>query len=329
MTIAELHKIPLQAVPRDVFSLSGEAFVDAWATAFNLTASELSHEERQNLVKAIRNGTNRLKVIDALRAASPDPESKPDDYEAQFIRRTPDQFAMIESFTRFAPDNNVAFLRYTFAKICGRDPTDKERLALEFDLRRNVTTREDIVKKVVAIARRDGQISLWDTLEQPEAGSKPADPSSARSLPAGLSYDLDGNETLIFVREVPGSGWMIGPDLLRQPVNVVDNGWSVIPGWLMTGPKRSLEPGSWMVQLDVVQDPGAKLCVQVIANSGLDVLQDITMAGSFAGNLCVEIRNEHRFVELRLKIIESSKANQWLRLRDVSMIRGKAEAIPE
>ena len=70
MTIAELHKIPLQAVPRDVFSLSGEAFVDAWATAFNLTTSELSHEERQNLVKAIRNGTNRLKIIDALRAVS-------------------------------------------------------------------------------------------------------------------------------------------------------------------------------------------------------------------------------------------------------------------
>ncbi|MHC1551811.1 hypothetical protein [Phyllobacterium sp. K27] len=326
MTIAELHKIPLQSVPKDVFSLSGEAFVDAWATAFNLSVDELSDEERQNLVKAIRNGTNRLKVVDALRAASSDGGEKPVDYEAQVLRRTPDQFAIIESFTRFAPDNNVAFLRYTFDKICGRDPTDKERLTMEFDLRRNVTTREDIVKRVVSIARRDGHVSLWDTLEQPMAqqqDKKPVDPSSARSLPAGLSYDMDGNQTLIFVREVPGEGWMIGPDLLHQPVNVVDGGWSVSPGWLITGPKRSLEAGSWMVCLDLVQDPAARIAVQISANSGLDTLQELIIAGSFVGSLCVDIRNEHRFVELRLKILDTLDTTPWIKLRDVSMIRSK------
>lgn len=326
MTIAELHKIPLQAVPKDVFSLSGEAFVDAWATAFNLSADELNDEERQNLVKAIRNGTNRLKIIDALRAISSDGGEKPVDYEAQVLRRTPDQYAIIESFTRFAPDNNVAFLRYTFDKICGRDPTEKERLTMEFDLRRNVTTREDIVKRVVSIARRDGQISLWDTLEQPvtqHSGNKPVDPSSARTLPAGLSYDIEGNQTLIFVREVPGEGWMIGPDLLHQPVNVVDGGWSVSPGWLITGPKRSLEAGTWMVRLDLVQDPAARIAVQVSANSGLDTLQELIIAGSFVGSLCVNIRNEHRFVELRLKILETPDTTPWIKLRDVSMIRSK------
>ncbi len=326
MTIAELHKIPLQAVPKDVFSLSGEAFVDAWATAFNLSADELSNEERQNLVKAIRNGTNRLKVVDALRAASSDSGEKPADYTAQVLRRTPDQFAIIESFTRFSPDNNVAFLRYTFDRICGRNPSDKERLIMEFDLRRNVATREDIVKRIVAIARSDGQFALWDSLEQAvtaDTSSKPVDPSSARTLPAGLSYDMDGNQTLIFVREVVGEGWMIGPDLLHQPVNVVDGGWSVSPGWLITGPKRSLEAGAWMVRLDLVQDPAARIAVQVSANSGLDTLQELIIAGSFSGSLCVDIRNEHRFVELRLKILETPDPAPWIKLRDVSMIRSK------
>ncbi|EJN06075.1 hypothetical protein [Phyllobacterium sp. YR531] len=330
MTIAELHKIPLQSVPKDVFSLPGEAFVDAWASAFNLSPAELSDEERQNLVKAIRNGTNRLKVVDALRAASSEGEKQSVDYEAQVLRRTPDQFAIIENFTRFAPDNDVAFLRYTFDKICGRDPTDKERLTMEFDLRRNVTTREDIVKRVVSIARRDGQISLWDTMEQPatqDPGNKPPDPSSARTLPAGLSYDMDGNQTLIFVREVAGEGWMIGPDLLHQPVNVVDGGWSVSPGWLITGPKRSLEAGTWMVRLDLVQDPAARIAVQVSANSGLDTLQELIIAGSFIGNLCVDIRNEHRFVELRLKILETPDTKPWIKLRDVSMIRSKQSVV--
>jgi hypothetical protein len=324
MTIAELHKIPLQAVPKDVFSLSGEAFVDAWATAFNLSADELGDEERQNLVKAIRNGTNRLKIVDALRALSSGGGEKPVDYNAQVLRRAPDQFAIIESFTRFAPDNNVAFLRYTFDKICGRDPTDKERLTMEFDLRRNVTTREDIVKRVVAIARRDGKISLWDTLQQSgTSDNKSVDPSSARVLPAGLSYDLDGNQTLIFVREVAGEGWMIGPDLLHQPVDVVDGGWSVSPGWLITGPKRSLEAGTWMVHLDLVQDPAARVAVEVSANSGLDTLQELIIAGSFVGSLCVDIRNEHRFVELRIKILETPDTTPWIKLRDVSMIRSK------
>jgi hypothetical protein len=329
MTIAELHKIPLQAVPKDVFSLPGEAFVDAWATAFNLSPGDLTDEERQNLVKAIRNGTNRLKIVDALRSASSEAGTAPIDYEAQVLRRTPDQFAIIESFTRFAPDNNVAFLRYAFDKICGRDPTEKERLTMEFDLRRNVATREDMVKQIVAIARRDGKVALWDRLEQPvsaRSGEQRPDPASARTLPSGLSYDLEGNQTLIFVREVPDDGWMIGPDLLHQPVNVVDGGWNVAPGWLITGPKRSLEAGNWMVRLDLVQHPAARIAVEVNANSGLDTLMQLVIAGSFAGSLCVDIRNQHRFVELRIKILETPGLTPWIKLRNVSMIRDKQQA---
>jgi hypothetical protein len=144
-------------------------------------------------------------------------------------------------------------------------------------------------------------------------------------MPAGLSYDLDGNQTLIFIREVPGSGWMIGPDLLRQPVNVVANSWQVDPGWLIAGPKRSLEQGNWNVQLDIVQEPSAKFVVQVVANSGLDVLLDLTVSGAFCGNLCVEIKNEHRFVELRLKIVEAGSRSYWIRPRDISMMKNKSE----
>ncbi|QND50593.1 hypothetical protein HB779_01025 (plasmid) [Phyllobacterium sp. 628] len=322
MTIAELHKIPLQALPKDVFSLSADAFVDAWASAFNLTATDLPVEERHNLAQAIRNGTNRMKIIDALRSASPDTNGKLDEFVAQVIRRPADQFALLENFTRFAPDDNVAFLRYSFSKICGREPSEKERLSFEFDLRRNVKTRADIVKQVVAIARRDGQFSLWDTLEENEkAMDGPADQSAAQTMPAGLAYNLNGQETLIFIREVPNSGWMIGPDLLRQPVNVVDSGWKVNPGWLMVGPKRSFQEGSWLVKIDLVQDHAAKIAVQLVANSGLDILLDFTIAGSFVGGLLADIRKEHRFVELRLRVIETADELHWVRLREVSMQR--------
>ncbi|MBA8879370.1 hypothetical protein [Phyllobacterium myrsinacearum] len=262
-----------------------------------------------------------MKIIDALRAASPETNGKIGDFSAQVVRRPADQFALLENFTRFAPDSDVAFLRYSFSKILGREPTDKERLAFEFDLRRGTRTREEAVKQIVGIARRDGGVSLWDTLT--ETGDLPgkADNSEARTLPAGLSYDLNGQETLIFVREAPGSGWMIGPDLLRQPVNVVDDGWRVSPGWLLVGPKRSLQAGSWRVQIDLVQEMNAKLAIQLVANSGLDVLQEVTIAGSFVGNLSTEIGTEHRFIELRVKVIETGNETSWVRLRDISMVR--------
>lgn len=322
MTIAELHKIPLQALPKDVFSLPADAFVDAWASAFNLAETDLSADERHDLAQAIRNGTNRMKVIDALRSASPETNGKIGDFSAQVIRRPADQFALIESFARFAPDSDVAFLRYSFSKILGREPTDKERLAFEFDLRRGTVAREEIVKMIVGIARRDGRVSLWDTLaETGQAQAVQDDSSAARTMPAGLSYDLNGQETLIFVREVPGSGWMIGPDLLRQPVDVVDNGWKVSPGWLLVGPKRSFQTGSWRIQIDLVQELNAKLAIQLVANSGLDILQEVTIAGSFTGNLSTEIRAEHRFVELRIKVVDTHSETSWVRLRDISMVR--------
>ncbi|MCX8280291.1 hypothetical protein OSJ77_08810 [Phyllobacterium sp. 0TCS1.6C] len=327
MTIAELHKIPLQAVPKDVFSLSAEAFVDAWAVAFNLTEDDLGSEERHNLVRAIKNGTNRLKVIDALDAASKHADGRKADFEANAVRREPDQFALLESFRRFAPDDDVAFIRYVFSRICGRDPSDKERLTFEFDLRRGIVGRDDVIRKIVTIARRDGVLALWDTLDEPDtapAVSRP-DASSARILPAGLSYDLEGRQTLVFVREMPGSGWMIGPELMRQPVNVVDGGWSVSPGWLLAGPKRSLDAGAWNIQIDLVQDAKAKLAIQLVANSGLDILQDLIVSGPFAGNLCVDIRPEHRFIELRLRVVEGPAETGWLRLRNISMVRASAD----
>ncbi|MGO4448420.1 hypothetical protein AB4Y96_05760 [Phyllobacterium sp. TAF24] len=321
MTIAELHKIPLQALPKDVFSLPADAFVDAWASAFNLAETDLNADQRHNLAQAIRDGTNRMKVIDALRAASPQTNEKIGDFSAQVVRRPADQFALIENFTRFAPDSDVAFLRYSFSKILGREPTDKERLAFEFDLRRGTRTREQAVKQIVGIARRDGRISLWDTLDETDHLPGEVDNSEARTIPAGLSYDLNGQETLIFVREVPGSGWMIGPDLLRQPINVVDDGWKVSPGWLFAGPKRSLQAGSWRVQIDLIQELNAKLAIQLVANSGLDILQEVTIAGAFAGNLSTDIRAEHRFVELRVKVIDTGNEVSWVRIRDISMVR--------
>ncbi|MBM7047477.1 MULTISPECIES: hypothetical protein [Rhizobium] len=322
MTIAELHRQqPLNVLSKDVFSLPAESFIDAWAKALDLTESDLTPDDRLSLANAIRGGTNRLRVVDALKARRPIPPSLNGRSGVQALRREPDQFAMLENFVRFAHDDDAAFLRFAFSRICGRDPTSAERLGLEFDLRRGVLTRAAVVKKIVAIARRDGQMAYWDTLlpDSESEARETVDSSNASITPSGLLVNVDGQAMAVFVREVENVGWMIGPDLLRQPLQITDGNWSVQPGWLLTGPKRSFSEGNWLLDLELIQPPTAKLDIEIVANSGIDFLQAITLVGSFSGTLCVNIKREHRFVELRVRIHERDPEDSWLRPRNISM----------
>ncbi|SCB26028.1 hypothetical protein [Rhizobium hainanense] len=321
MTIAELHRQPLSALPKDVFSLPAESFVDAWARALDLTEIDLTADDRLSLANAIRGGTNRLRVVDALKARRPVPSSLSGLSGMQALRREPDQFAMVENFVRFAKEDDAAFLRYAFARICGRDPTSAERLGLEFDLRRRVLTRTAVVKRIVAIARRDGQTAYWDTLlpEDDGNGREVADSSNASVTPSGLLVNPDGQAMLVFVREVENVGWMIAPDLLCQPLQLHDGNWSVHSGWLLTGPKRSFAEGDWLLDLELIQPQTARLDIEIVANSGLDFLQTMTLVGSFSGTVCVTIKREHRFVELRVRIHERAPEDRWLRPRNISM----------
>lgn len=321
MTIAELHRQPLSILPKDVFSLPAESFVDAWAKALDLTESDLTSEDRLSLANAIRGGTSRLRIVDALKARRPIPSALSGPSLMQALRREPDQFAMVENFVRFAREDDAAFLRYAFSRICGRDPTSAERLGLEFDLRRGVVTRATVVKRIVAIARREGQTAYWDTL-LPDSDSEPrdvGDSSRASITPSGFLVDSEGQATIIFVREVDNAGWMIGSDLLRQPPQINDSNWSVQPGWLLTGPKRSFKEGDWLLDLELIQPKEAKLDIEVVANSGLDFLQAMTLVGSFSGSVCVTIKREHRFIELRIRIHERPPEDCWLRPRNISM----------
>jgi hypothetical protein len=321
LTIAELHRQPLSVLPKDIFSLPAESFIDAWARALDLTETDLTADDRLSLANAIRGGTNRLRVVDAMKARRPVPSSLGGLTAVQALRREPDQFAMIENFVRFAREDDAAFLRYAFSRICGRDPTSAERLGLEFDLRRGVLTRAAVVKRIVAIARRDGQTAYWDTLLPDEDGKERDSPdaSNASITPSGLLVNASGEATVIFVREVENVGWMIGPDLLKQPLQINDGNWSVQSGWLLTGPKRSFAEGDWLLDLDLIQPQAAKLDIEIVANSGLDFLHAMTLAGSFSGTICVTIKREHRFIELRVRIHERSAEDRWLRPRNISM----------
>ena len=322
MTAAMLHELPSAILTDDAFSLPATAFVDTWADAFGLSDAEFTPSDRDTLVAAIRGGTNRLQVIDALRTRRAVAAQEAGRSAVHSIRRPPDGFALIETFTRFAPGDDVAFLRHAFAQISGRDPSGRERLELEFDLRRGLADRAAVIRRIVELARREGRAAVWDTLaaaSRPQPGT--ADLADARTMPAGLMIDEAGRETLVFLREMPGSGWLVSPEYLRQRQSaIVESGWSVAPGWLIVGPKRSLHPGPWRVDLDIVQPDTAMLDFDLVANSGLDVLQRLTISGPIHGSFRVEISPDHHFIELRLSVREEGNSG-WLRPRNVSMQR--------
>lgn len=322
MTVAKPREFKTPQVPDDVFSLPPAAFVEAWAAALALDERDLSKADRDSLLGALRSGTNRLKVIDALERRRAAPHQSFRVASAHSIRRAPDGFALVETFTRFAPDDDAAFLRHAFSRICDRGPGEMERLELEFDLRRGLVDRSGAVKRIVAIAASEGRGALWDSLETDnDTDAQPRDPTSARTMPVGLTYDENGRETLIFVRDVPGAGIVTAPDVLRQAPRAVDVGWAVQEGWLVVGPKRSFAPGRWRVDLDLLQPEGAIVDLDVVANSGLDVLQHIVICGPFLGSFCVEFRHEHRFSELRLAVRRNDAGNLWIRPRNISMQR--------
>jgi hypothetical protein len=301
---------------KKVFSLAPQAFVDAWARALSLTGADFTAADKDIYVRAIQNGASRLKIVDALYSRKWAIRSPLYQGMAHDISRVQDQFVLIEQLERFAPDDHVAFARYAFDQICGREPTPRESLAFDFDLRRGALERRAAIKKIVGIANQEGRPALWDSLNLEEDRN---DPTCARTLPTGFAYDEKGRESLIFIREMAGGGWMVAPDILRQAPAMEQRGWLLQDGWVFTGPKRSLTPGCWRVDLNILQQEHI-LHVDIVANAGLDVLQELSLYGSFSGSFCVTIASHHRFVELRMRARDSA-APLWINPRNISMHR--------
>lgn len=299
-----------------VFSLAPPAFVDAWARALDLSEPDFTSGDRDIFVKAIQGGTSRLKVIDTLYARKWTSVSPLRASGSQHVSHPQGQQVLIENLERFAPDDHVAFVRYAFSQICVRAPAPDELLTLDFDLRRGALDRRAAIKTIVRIAHREGHPALWDSLDLEEDKS---DPTCARTLPSGFAYDDQGRESLVFVRKSNDGGWIVAPDLLRQTLTTENGGWLVREGWVLTGPKRSLKPGCWRVDLDIVQHQTV-LHLDVVANAGLDVLQQLAICGPFGGSFCVAIGAQHRFVELRL-LVRDASGPVWLNPRNISMSR--------
>lgn len=103
--------------------------------------------------------------------------------------------------------------------------------------------------------------------------------------------------------------------------SIEDGKWKTAPGWIVVGPKQSFEKGVWRLNIDLVQPEAAAVVLDVIANSGVDVFVRTTLAGSARCAMHIDIKEWHRFLELRLFKPKEPEENNWIDIRDLSFVR--------
>jgi hypothetical protein len=303
------------------FALPPEPFIRRCAEKLGLTETELGEEDVARLVSALRSGTRKLQIYETLRLRK-SPALTPRLLSDFVVTREPDQYVMRDLMVRFQPDDDAAFLRFAFHRICGRDPLPQERLAYEFDLRRGHINREKIVADLVIAARQSGKDAAWDSLVEPlDDKTVNSFDGSARQFIPGRMRDSAGRDGFVFCRWVPRVGWLIADNVWRQDNLPEENGWNLHPGWVLAGPKRTLPSGDWRLDFDFIQAEDAQLILDVVANSGLDVLMRQSFLGPCAGAVALKIDRRHFFLELRLWKPEQPSELCWIQLRNLSLSR--------
>jgi hypothetical protein len=306
------------------FLLPPEKFVVRCAELIGLPEREFNQDDASRLVAALRNGVSRLQVADVMMRRKAPHLTIPGSTPPTALLREPDCFAVVDLFVQYAPEDDAAFLNYAFRRICEREPTPRERLEFEFDLRRRVITRIEVIKRIVQTRRDEGYEAAWDVLfDKPGEVGEEAGPARALLSFSGEMRDEAGREHLVVVRHAPGVGWLFAQNLWRQPYNPLADasGWKLHPGWVLTGPKRTLPSGEWRMNLDLIQPVDGRLDVEICANSGLDRILSLTLEGPCAGAMRFRLMPWHLFVEVRIFKPEQDPELCWMHLRDLSLVR--------
>lgn len=295
------------------FALSAEAFVQRCIQAAELSSSQADAITSRLLVEALRAGRTRSEIANAI-AHLARPSQKPvADSAYNSIMQPMENFIVADMLVNFAPDNDSAFLTFAANRILGRDPIEGELLSLEFDLRRRAITRLASIEWLVTLARANGRHVVCEGLKHV--------PMPAQGL--GFSVNATGAMQFVALRATGISSWEVAPSSLAQKSVVENERWKLHPGWVVTGPKTSFEPGNWLLKLEFIQPSAAAMVVDVVANSGLDVLFCQEFVGSVAVEIKLSIQASHKFLELRLLKPDQDSSLCWITPRHIALVQLK------
>lgn len=297
------------------FALPNDAFVQRCLTLAQLTEEKIGTIAYHQLIESLNAGKTRFEVAQAIaHLASPQTQGSTD-FLYNALSQEMEIFIVAELLINFAPDNDAAFLAFTANKILGRAPKINELLSLEFDLRRKKITRLASIEYLVAIARSEGRHVICEGLGR--ASSTPG---------IGFTFDAEGKSQFLAIQSLENNGWAVSPHFIRQKIQFEKDGWKLNPGWVFSGPKESFIAGTWLLELDFIQPPLAKLVIDVIANSGLDVLFYQEFIGSATVSVKLDINKNHKFLELRLLKPHQDNHLCWLMPRRFALVNLESES---
>jgi hypothetical protein len=291
------------------FLLPPEEFIKQCARRLGLSSEQLDDEAVMAFAEALRSGTARFSVIRALQSLRDPVRSRANWHGFLNIDVDLDHSIDAGLIERFAPNDNLAFLRFAFMQVCGRGPTALEQLGYEFDLRRGVRSRSNILAALVMKARSEGR----NVEPLPQSISGHSDEGSLRPIKGRLGYAI--------VRRGDGTGWSYDPGLWHQTFDTVEDGWKVRSGWILTSQKRTLEPGLWEIAVDLIQLTTARVHFDFVASHGLETLFSVMLVGPAAFTTCIELTKPAPAAEVRLFKPEQQPHEHWLNVRTISMVK--------
>lgn len=296
-----------------VFSLPPERFLNACIEAIGLTGDELSHAERESMIGLLYRGAARIDLIEVLRSRRNPAVSKEDPVQVltTVLESTPDS-VLLDTMIRVFPGDHEAFIEYVFRRILLRAPGGDEKSKIESELERGgAGCRAALIERLVAVAWRLGRAVHLVSL---------SGPAGVVDSPANSGWDKKGIVVLCERRADLG-GWDFHPSFLRYQTVEQANTMQISPGWVFTGPKRTLESGLWRLEMDIVQHDLGLLEVSVVANGGLSKLLKIPVMGSFSGSLAIEVGPTHHFLEIQVYKPMQEPALCWLNPQLIRLVR--------
>lgn len=299
------------ALTENDFALQPEEFVQKCIDVACLQSITKDTPIFHQYVSALRTGRTRISVANAIAHFANPILVNTSNFTYNSLNQTMDNYLVTDMLLNFAPDDDIAFMTFAANKILGRAPKNGELLPIEFDFRRKIVTRLECINWLTQHARASGRNLIFEGLHS----------SSAIPNNFGFSYDENGSKQFVAVNSNGFGSWQYAPNIISQNHSVNGSRWHVQSGWLMAGPKVSFEPGTWLLKLDFVQPESSALIIDVVANSGLDVLFCQEFVGSVAACIKLNIEKFHFFLELRIfKPLQDSNLC-WITPRKIVLVK--------
>ncbi len=282
------------------FLLGPEEFVNRCVAIHTGTAELLTEAQRASLAEAIRFGRPRIEVVEAVRRYVNPANRSLNVVNFNNIAQDWNSFIITDELIAYAREDDSMFVQQVYIQTLNRLPTSIEAVEAKFDLRGGLSRTEFVER----MARRSPACRLSTDV--------PFDDHST-------VIDADGKFCINLIQPTKAGGWSVAKDVFLQQVASVDGYLQLDEGFVLMGPKRSLPAGTWHLSLDIIQPEPARITVDVVANSGLDVLSKVELVGPARMIMAVLVEPWHNFIEVRLHKETEIEHLRKLKIRQISL----------